>query len=173
MSARRITRAAVAASAVVAMSAGVLVVGQQSSQAASEADDTLTGRGGQEKFVDVGRSGPSVGDRYVFSENLFDEDKNRVGRLAGSCDVNSVKRNSNGKVKDALQQCVATFRLSDGQITVQGAFWFSDEDPTLAITGGTGDYDDASGELNIDFVNDDRSDYDFDFNNNNNGPVVP
>ncbi len=172
MTARRFTRAAVAATAVAAMSAGVLVVGQGSSQAA-DADDTITGRGGQEKDIDVGRSGPSVGDRFVFSENLFDEDKDRIGRLVGSCDVGIVKRNSNGKPKDALMQCLATFRLSDGQITVQGAIWWSDENPVLAITGGTGSYDDASGHLNLDFVNDDRTDYDFDFDNNRGGGIVP
>lgn len=168
MTARRFTRAAVAATAAVAMSAGVLVIGQGSSHAA-DADDTITGRMAQEQDIDVGRRGPSVGDRFVFSENLFDEDKKRIGRLAASCDVAAVKRNSNGKVKDSLMQCLGTFRLSDGQITVQGAMWWSEEDPVLAITGGTGRYDGASGHVDLDFVNDKRTDYDFDFKNTGGG----
>lgn len=172
MSARRFTRAAVAATAVAAICAGTLALGQQSSQAA-DADDTITGRMAQEKDLDFGRSGPSVGDGFVFSENLTDEDKEKVGRLAASCDIANVKRNSNGKVKDALMQCIGTFKLTDGQITVQGAMWWSDEKSELAITGGTGSYDGASGHVNLDFVNDNRTDYDFDFDNTGGGGIVP
>ncbi len=144
MTARRFTRAAVAATSVAAMSAGVLFIGQGSSVAA-DASETITGKSAQDHDIDVGRSGPSVGDRFVFSENLFDEDKDRVGRLAASCDLAYVKRNSNGKAKDALMQCIGSFRFSDGQVTVQGSMWWSDEEPSLAITGGTGAYDDAVG----------------------------
>jgi hypothetical protein len=171
MNARRFTRAAVAATAVTAMSAGFLMLGQSSSQAAV-ASDILTGRSAQDHDIDVGRSGPSVGDRFVFSENLFDEDNDKVGRVAGSCDLAYVKRNSNGKAKDALMQCIGTFRLSDGQITVQGSMWWSEDKPELAITGGTGTYDDDSGHVTLDFINDDKTEYDFDFNNNGNGPVL-
>lgn len=171
MNARRFTRAAVAATAVAAMGAGVLVIGQGSSVAADDADETITGRTAQDHDIDVGREGPSVGDRFVFSENLFNEDDERIGRVVGSCDLGFVKRNSNGKAKDALMQCIGTFRLSDGQITVQGSMWWSDENPTLAITGGTGNYDDDSGHVNLNFVNDSKTEYDFEFNNNNDGPL--
>ncbi|HUR73904.1 MAG TPA: hypothetical protein VMZ00_06485 [Sporichthya sp.] len=170
MTARRITRAAVAAGVVAAMSAGILAVGQQSSQAA-DASGTITGRGAQDQDIDVGRKGPSVGDRYVFSENLFNRDGDRIGRLAASCDLAAVKRNSNGKVKDALQHCIGTFRFSDGQVTAQAAFWWSDEKPDLAITGGTGHYDDASGHVSTNFSHGNKSEYDFHFNNNG-GPTV-
>lgn len=171
MTARRFTRAALAATAATAVGFGVLALGQQSAVGAV-ADDDLSGRGGQEKNIDVGRSGPSTGDRFVFWENLFDEDNDRVGRLAGSCDVAQVKRNSNGRPKDGFLQCVGTFRLPDGQITVQGTMWWSDETPTLAITGGTGRYDDASGEVQLEFVNDNRTNYEFDFNSGGGGVIT-
>lgn len=171
MTARRFTRAALAATAATAVGFGVLALGQQSAVGAV-ADDNLSGRGGQEKNIDVGRSGPSTGDRVVFWENLFDDDNDRIGRLAGSCDVAQVKRDSDGDPKDGFMQCVATFRLPDGQITVQGTMWWSDETPVLAITGGTGSYDDASGEVQLEFVNDNRTNYEFDFDNNGGGGVI-
>ena len=171
MSARRFTRGALAATTVAAVGAATFALGQPSSQAA-EADDTITGRTAQESNVDVGRKGPSVGDRYVFSENLFSEKGTRIGRLAASCEINFVKRNSKGRPTDALMQCLGTFRLTDGQITVQGATWWSDKKIRLAITGGTGRYDGSSGNVEITDVNDKKSEYDFDFANTNRG-VIP
>lgn len=170
MTTRRFTRAALAATAATAVGFGVLALGQQSAVGAV-ADDDLIGRPAQERNVDVGRSGPSVGDRYVFSENLFDDDNDRVGRLAGSCDITLVKRKANGDPKDAMMQCLATFRLSDGQITVQGINWWSDETLVLPVTGGSGAYDEASGEVTIQFVNEKKTEYDFSLNGN--GGVIP
>lgn len=178
MSARRITRAALAAGAATAVGIGALALGQQSSSAvdtaaAAVAGDELVGRGGQETTINHGRSGPSIGDRVVFWEKLSEKDDNdRVGRLTGTCDTTEVRRNSNGRVTNGYLQCVATFALTDGQITVQGSFWWTNDKPTLAITGGTGSYDDAAGEVHLDFVNDNRTDYDFDFENNRGGTIV-
>ena len=43
-------------------------------------------------------------------------------------------------------QCVATFDLPTGQITVQGVLRDA-PDFTIAVTGGTGDYSGAGGTL--------------------------
>ena len=54
----------------------------------------------------------------------------------------------------ATAQCVATAELPKGQITVQGLLTFTEEtegEPSfLAITGGTGKYREAQGQLKID-----------------------
>lgn len=166
MAARRFTRAALAAAAATAAALTTLAVGQSSSQAAGSAatddDFTLVGRSAQDKDIDVGKKGPSVGDRFVFSENLYEQgSKERIGRLAASCDVAFVEYNGKGKPTNSLMQCIGTFRLPDGQIAAQGALRWSDETALLAITGGSGRYDDATGEISIKFVSDTKSVYSF------------
>lgn len=178
MSARRITRATLAAAAATAAVLTTLAVGQSSSQAAPGAatgdNFVLVGRSAQAKDIDEGRKGPSVGDRYVFSENLFEKGSSkRVGRLAAFCDVTYVERNSKGKAIDSLMQCIATFRLPNGQISGQTATRWSDKGATLAITGGSGDYDDATGEIDIKFVTDAKSIYTFQVGDTRGGSFLP
>ncbi len=178
MSARRLTRAALAAGAATAVGIGALALGQQSSSAvdtatAADADDTVIGRHAQERNLDFGSRGESVGDRFVFSENLYEEGSNdRLGRLGAFCDITAVKRNSNNRVTDGFMQCIGTFRFGDGQVTGQGAWWWSADTAELAITGGTGRYDDAAGTVNLKFPTEKRTVYDFDFENNNGGTIV-
>ncbi len=168
---RRFTSAALAAGVATAVGVTLFMAGAPSAGAAV-ADDDLRGRALQDYTVDTGRNGPSVGDRYVFSERLFNEDNKRVGILAATCDVTYVNRSSSGRVKNVLTQCTGTFRLDDGQITVAGTITRTANSAVLAVTGGTGRYDDAQGEVALKFVNDKRTDYDFDFENNGGGTIV-
>ncbi|GAA0621042.1 hypothetical protein GCM10009547_24590 [Sporichthya brevicatena] len=168
---RRFTSAALAAGVATAVGVTLFTTGAQSAGAAV-ADDDLRGKALQDYTIDTGRSGPSVGDRYVFSERLFDEDNKRVGTLAATCDVTYVNRSSSGRVKNALSHCTGTFRLDDGQITVAGTITRTAKSAVLAITGGTGRYDDAAGEVALKFVNDKRTNYDFDFENKRGGTIV-
>lgn len=175
MSARRFTRPALALSAATAVGLTAFLVGQPGSHAASTdlADDALVGRLAQTKDVDVGRKGPSVGDRFVFSENLSVQGSSeRIGRLAAFCDVSYVERNRNGKPVNSLMQCIGTFRLPDGQISGQGALRWSDDGAALAITGGTGEYEGAVGTIDIEFVNDKKNLYKFDFGVDNDGSGI-
>ena len=104
----------------------------------------LTARTANEGQVDTPPSGPSTGDRFVFSEDLF-RNGDRVGRDAGECVIAEAQGES------ATVNCVATLELPGGQITVQGLVDFADPQPpfTIAVTGGTGRYRDADGELTI------------------------
>ena len=107
----------------------------------------------QTKDVDVGPKGPSLGDFFVFSDNVY-EDKRRVGTLDGVCHVTRLTG------KTGRQQCVATRKLRDGLLTAQTAFAFDPKGPlevTLAITGGTGRYSDAGGEAHVKFLSDTRA----------------
>jgi hypothetical protein len=98
----------------------------------------------QEEALDLGPQGESVGDQFVFSDDLF-----RNGKKVGISGVHC----TNVRLEpDALtQQCVATLQLPKGQITVQGLATFPAagevERFKLAITGGTERYRTAHGEV--------------------------
>ena len=173
----RVTRAALVAAVAGTVGVGAFVVGQTGSTAATSVDDTLhlIAKSAQEKYIDVGAKGPSVGDRDVFSENIYDRDGrgDRLGRTSAVCDVTYVYKNSSGKVTNALMQCVATIKLGDDSITVQGPVTWSGKTSTLAITGGTGRYDDAHGEFTVKDVSDTKSEYTLRVRDSNGGSILP
>ena len=104
---------------------------------------------GQEAQLDLGAPGPSIGDRFIFSGNLVRNGK-RVGVGAGDC-VTVLFRpglDPQGEPEALTDQCVATLSLPKGQITAQGLVDRTGPVPIrLAITGGTGAYRTARGEL--------------------------
>ena len=93
---------------------------------------------------DVGESGDSVGDTVVFSNTLYDEaNANIVGTVQGVC-VRTVV----GK----MMECFATNIFENGMITVQGPAddsVYGTAEISAVITGGTGDYVGAGGELKM------------------------
>ncbi len=99
----------------------------------------------QSEWLDLGASGPSLGDEFVFIETLQRKGRD-VGTAGGACMVAGAKP----PYEVMTYQCVATLRLRDGQIGLQGlldATGPNDPQPfTLAITGGTGAYRRASGD---------------------------
>jgi hypothetical protein len=52
---------------------------------------------------------------------------------------------------------VVSAQLPDGQITVQGLVTFTGEPFTLAVTGGTGPYREAAGEVQVTEVSETES----------------
>jgi hypothetical protein len=99
----------------------------------------------QEAGIDLGEPGDGLGDQFVFSGDLFRHGE-KVGIDGGVCTIVRLEPRVS-----ATSQCVATAELPKGQITVQGLLTFSEEtegEPSrLAITGGTGNYRTAHGEL--------------------------
>ena len=90
---------------------------------------------------DVPPAGDSAGDQFVFHNPLLDAaDKHQVGQNDGDC-VRTVV----GQV----YECFATIFLSAGQITVEGPFYSSGADSMFAITGGTGAYQEARGQMRV------------------------
>ena len=90
--------------------------------------------------VDLGDEGDSIGDTLAFGNELYDADNaEMVGMSQGSC-----VRTAPGKA----WECTWTNVLEDGSIVVQGPF-YDTEDSTLAITGGTGKYAGASGQMQL------------------------
>lgn len=134
---------------VTAATTGLLVGGLAGTAAAADIHMVLKAVQTQLKETDVGPAGPSVGDRQVFSENLF-KAGTKVGTDGVECVITHVTKNKNGKITAVDSQCVGTLRLGRDQISVQGLLVFNLAKPKpfyLVVTGGTGAYKGASGEM--------------------------
>ena len=89
--------------------------------------------------LDLGDEGPSLGDQYIFHDVLKREGE-KIGHDGGVCTITSEK--------GMELQCLVTVYLSDGQITLQGLAT-DGEEFVFAVTGGTGQYQGASGEAHV------------------------
>jgi hypothetical protein len=112
----------------------------------------------QSEDIDLGTTGPSLGDEFVFSERLFIR-----GRQVGESGVVCVVTQAMPPYNVLTFHCVGTLDLPRGQITLQGLIEVQGEDDMgpfrLAITGGTGAYRCACGEAVVRGVSDTRSVY--------------
>jgi hypothetical protein len=96
------------------------------------------------RFVDVGDPGPSPGDIYVFSDNLFDsqDSSNQVGQSDGRCNL----------IDPATGhfECTTVSTFADGTITTDGILVNKQGTKSVAsVTGGTGAYRGVSGEGSV------------------------
>lgn len=107
-------------------------------------DIQVTAKPWTDYFIDNGPRGESPGDKFGFTEKLFQRG-DRVGRDAVECTIKRATRRS------FTMQCVGTLTLKRrGQITIQGAITFSEtsgNDFSLAVTGGTREFRGVSGEM--------------------------
>lgn len=94
----------------------------------------------------------SAGDVLAFANPVFDSsNQKQVGSDNGQC-----VRTAAGKA----WECIWTVSLSGGQITVEGPF-YDGKDSVLAITGGTEEYSDASGQMKLHARDPEEAEYDF------------
>ena len=109
-----------------------------------------------ESEVDNGPDGPSVGDRFVFSDKLtmWGSDK-KVGTDGVDCVITDLVKDD-GEVTDSTMQCVGTLSLKGGQVAVQGLVRWSEKVSRVAITGGTGVFAGASGVMEVASTKDDE-----------------
>jgi hypothetical protein len=113
--------------------------------------------------IDLGASGSSLGDQDVFSDDLFTErGGSNVGSDGGVC--TTVRQDKSAGTTTV--QCVVTFSFEDGQIATQalltlknGNFTGSQTGP---VTGGSGEFRGASGEVTVKFFSNDEADITFD-----------
>lgn len=132
--------------------AGLLVL---ASVASAGGPLTIVERAASDTVTDLGTKGDSVGDVLTFANEVYDENnKTLVGHDNGWC-VRTVVGQS--------WECFWTTLLDKGQITVEGPYYDS-KDSVLAITGGTGAYASARGEMKLHARDDKGTEYDFVFN---------
>jgi hypothetical protein len=102
--------------------------------------------------TDTGAREDSAGDLLTFANVVYDEkNAKQVGTNQGFC-VRTVV----GKA----WECWWTIFLEGGQITVQGPF-LDKGDSVLAVTGGTGKYAGARGEMKLHARDEKGTSYDF------------
>ncbi len=91
-------------------------------------------------LVDLGAKGDSVGDLLTFANPVYDAaNKTRVGTDQGYC-VRVVVGKS--------WECFWTLMLAGGEITIEGPF-FDSGDSVMVVTGGTGKYAGAKGDMKL------------------------
>jgi hypothetical protein len=90
------------------------------------------------KPIDLGAPGESPGDVVLFKDALWDETQTeRIGTDWGECRLNF----------GGVYTCNITSEIDGrGTITGTGAMSFADEERVVPVTGGTGDFRNASGE---------------------------
>jgi len=90
--------------------------------------------------LDLGAKGDSVGDLLTFANPVYDAtNKTQLGTDQGYC-VRVIVGKS--------WECFWTLSLKGGQITVEGPFYDAG-DSLLVITGGSGKYVGAKGDLKL------------------------
>jgi hypothetical protein len=144
----------------IALLAVALVVGNVTLTSANASDNgdnddviRLVAKTVVDEFVDLAPKGePNAGDHTVFSDDVY-WNGNKVGFLDGTCTFTRVGATA-GRF-----HCTVTLTLPEGQITLQGTIRIPfEEDFTgpfyVAITGGTGAYDEAQGQVRVRIISD-------------------
>lgn len=131
---------------------------------------TIDGDHVRQRFLDAAPLGRvSPGDAFLFRERLLDDDRAVIGFDQITCTVHipSVINEQTGQFR-VSQVCEGTITLSDGTIELSGTSMFFGEGDVeraaapfstvqrersqgffIAVTGGTGEYQNARGELRI------------------------
>jgi hypothetical protein len=101
--------------------------------------------------------GVALGDQIVFTNKLL-KGETEVGHEGAVCTVTSTVTS----VERQEAQCVATFSLRGGQITAQALIHLGTLTPyAVAITGGSGKYEGAEGEIEVQPVSQDSGIHSF------------
>jgi hypothetical protein len=114
---------------------------------------TLVVKEREAQVVDLGPAGPSHGDLRLVNAPLYNEQETKViGREDAVCTLTDPADEPSEQQRGHLTLCVVTYSLPDGEITAQGLNSRSalTELPTSnrhAITGGTGTYQTARGDI--------------------------
>ncbi|MER3555399.1 MAG: Allene oxide cyclase [Meiothermus sp.] len=102
--------------------------------------------------TDTGAKGDSVGDVLTFANKVFDAgNRKQIGTDNGHCLRTVVGQ---------AWECFWTLTLGNGSLTVEGPF-YDTKDSVLAVTGGTGTYLGAKGEMRLHARNAKGTEYDF------------
>ena len=131
-----------------------LTIGLIITQASDGSPLKVVERATTDTVTDTGAKGDSIGDLLTFANDVYDEtNAKKVGTDNGYC-VRTVA--------GTAWECNWTLVMADGLITVEGPF-HDTGDSVFVITGGTGVYEGAKGQLNLHPRNPESTEYDFDY----------
>jgi hypothetical protein len=94
----------------------------------------------QLSFVDVGAPGPSAGDQVILRDGLNRPDGSAAGTFQQACTMIAAP---------VTFECIGSMALADGTLTIAGPFSPGAAVQAQAITGGTGAFRAARGEVTI------------------------
>lgn len=145
----RVLLSAVGVAATASLVTTIVLAGQSSATAAG---NTLVVN---EKFTglntdDIGKKGPSIGDRLTFRSKVTAIGGKKLGIAGGDCIQIRGTTETN-----ALYHCTGTYDLDGGDIFAGGLFTFGKKVNTWSILGGTGKYRGASGQASFTTVSED------------------
>ncbi|HEX3782248.1 MAG TPA: allene oxide cyclase family protein [Pseudonocardiaceae bacterium] len=150
------------AAAVLAIGGAGVAVATQSAAAPAPAQRgenfTVVEHAITDTTVDIGPHGDSLGDLLAFGNPIYDAGNHtKIGNDQGSCVRTKV---------GVAWECSWTTILPGGSLTVEGPFYDS-ADSVLAITGGTGKWAQARGQMTLHARDAAGSSYDFRFSVSN------
>jgi hypothetical protein len=96
-------------------------------------------------FVDLDAKGPSAGDIVVVKDGLNFQDGSHAAELTQTCSLVAPGTTP----FDSAYECTGSVVLANGMITFAGAFNPAKADQLAAVTGGTGVYRAARGDVDI------------------------
>lgn len=121
---------------------GGTVVANAGADITSPETFTLVGTTIKDRFADVGKQGNSPGDVLVFVNRLTDETDAVVGKARIQCTLHVGE----------WAICIGAFDISGrGEIVGEGMVPFSPDITSfdVPVTGGTGDFSNVRGEVNV------------------------
>ena len=144
-----------AISAVVVLVAGMVAQAQSGHHARRATTVHVIEHATTDKVIDTGKAGDTSGDLLTWHNKVYDEtDTTVAGSDQGDCIRISPKQGT--------WECRWVTWLDGGSITVEGPF-YDTKDSVIAITGGTGAYASATGDMQLISKNG-GAEYDFIFN---------
>jgi allene oxide cyclase len=135
-----------------ALTAGAIALGSGSGGISAPTTIHVIEHPVTDQVIDIGAKGDSSGDQLPFANPIFDSgNDHKVGSDQGNC--------IRASAKQGRWECMWTTFLHKGQITVEGPFRDAFPTTVLAVTGGTGAYANARGQMTLHT----RKDGSFDF----------
>jgi hypothetical protein len=95
--------------------------------------------------VDLGDPGLSLGDHVITTDGVLRPDSTPAGSTEQVCTVVEPKASLFASTFD----CAGSFQLDQGEIIVQGTFVPTAAESSFAVTGGTGAFASARGEVTL------------------------
>jgi len=149
-----VTASAVAVVSAAAVGTAVAGPGRHHAQPQSAHPFTVVERAITDTTADTGPAGDSLGDVLAFANPIYDAaNQVRLGSDNGSCIRTAVAK---------AYECTWTTSLAGGSLVVSGPFYDA-KDSVMAITGGTGKWARAHGEMRLHARNAKGTAYNFTF----------
>lgn len=122
---------------------------------------TLTAKQTTGTFLDLNKKG-SQGDEFLFTEALFFKGQGQVGHDSGVCTMSN-KNVSQCVVTASFKAITKAGFVGTTTLTVQGTRDQRHAHDTFAVTGGSGGFEGATGQVEVIGVSNTKTLLDFDF----------